>query len=101
MGQQYVTPWDVSQVFGFEEYSEAQVLVVVDPELDPELAPDPELDPTYSHLPLDISYPEEDPLYPQVRHVPVVEHDRHVNLILLLLPTNKSLQPEQEVAVSP
>ena len=59
------------------------------------------MDPINSHLPLDILYPEEDPLYPQVKHVPVVEHDRHVNFILPLLPTNKLLQLEQDVAVPP
>ncbi|MBP3402933.1 MAG: hypothetical protein J6L82_03375 [Alphaproteobacteria bacterium] len=70
-------------------------------EEDPELDPLPELDPINSHLPLEILYPEEDPLYPQVKHVPVVEQDRHVNFMLPLLPTNKLLQLEQDVAVPP
>ncbi len=39
MGQQYVTPWAVVQVYVFVEYTEEQVLavVVLDPEFDPEL----------------------------------------------------------------
>lgn len=61
----------------------------------------PELEPINSQRPFDILYPEEDPLYPQVRHVPVVEHDRHVNFMLPLLPTNKLLQLEHDVAVPP